>query len=93
MAHYDYRCRTCGVFEVTRPVHAAASQQSCPRCGAPARRLFTPPALVAGETARSRAVEVDRRSAHEPAVVTGPPPRAARPRRPVNPLHATLPRP
>lgn len=93
MARYDYRCRDCGVFEVSRSVHDAVPEPSCPRCGRPGRRLFTPPALVAGDSPRSRAVEADRRSAYEPAVVSSPPPRTPRPQRPANSRHALLPRP
>jgi len=96
MATFDYRCPSCGSFEIRSPVGRAQASAECPRCGATASRVFSAPALLSGDTPLSRAVEADRRSAHEPAVVAAPPaarPRAALPRRSSNPLHAKLPRP
>jgi putative FmdB family regulatory protein len=42
MPAYDYRCTKCErLFEVSRPM-GATSDESCPECGAPAKRVFTP---------------------------------------------------
>jgi putative FmdB family regulatory protein len=92
VALYDYACRACGVVERSLPIGAAPSSLPCPQCGAPARRVFTPPAIGATDTPLRRAHEAAARSADEPAVVRGPPPRPP-PRRSANPLHARLPRP
>jgi putative FmdB family regulatory protein len=92
MARYDYRCAGCGVFEVTRPVGTAPPGLPCPWCGGPSTRVVSAPALLSGPTPATRAVEVADRSAHEPAVVCSPLPRARATRR-SNPLQAALPRP
>ncbi len=42
MPTYDYRCTNCPErFEVTRSMGSAA-EECCPRCGAKAKRVFTP---------------------------------------------------
>lgn len=42
MPDYDYRCTACGtVFEVTRSMGSSA-EECCAKCGAPAKRVFTP---------------------------------------------------
>ena len=42
MPDYDYRCTQCDeVFEVTRPMGASRDER-CPRCGAEARKVFSP---------------------------------------------------
>ena len=93
MALYDYLCAGCDPFEVSRPIGAAGPREGCPYCGSPAERTYSPPAVTSPRSAPNRAREEAARSAHEPRVVSGPPPRAAlRPRSP-NPLHAKLPRP
>jgi putative FmdB family regulatory protein len=92
MARYDYRCRRCGCFEIACLLGTAPPEQPCPGCGEAATRVVSTPALVAGRTAVTRAVEADHRSASEPTVVATPPPR--RPAaRPVGRLRAKLPRP
>lgn len=42
MPTYDYRCTACGAdFEITRPM-GGSSDETCPECDAPAKRVFTP---------------------------------------------------
>ena len=42
MPSYDYRCTTCSErFEITRAMNSTA-EECCPKCGGPAKRLFTP---------------------------------------------------
>ncbi len=42
MPTYDFRCTACETpFEVTRPM-SETREECCPRCGAPASRVFTP---------------------------------------------------
>lgn len=41
MPAYDFRCTQCGeLFEVVRPM-GAKGDECCPRCEAPATRVFT----------------------------------------------------
>lgn len=42
MPVYDYKCTACDErFEVSRQM-GATSDESCPLCGSPAKRVFTP---------------------------------------------------
>jgi putative FmdB family regulatory protein len=42
MPAYDFKCTACGaVFEITRRA-GEATPVTCPACGAPAKRVFTP---------------------------------------------------
>ena len=62
MPKYDFKCASCAlVFEAVRSFAEAADPAACPRDGAPAERLFSPPAdiLVRGGFRDS----LDRRSA------------------------------
>ncbi|MDQ3864775.1 MAG: zinc ribbon domain-containing protein [Actinomycetota bacterium] len=93
MALYDYLCKECGPFEVSRPLGTAGPREGCPICGRTAGRTYGPPAVTSPRSALNRAREAADRSAHEPRVLSGPPPRAARRPHSPNPLHAKLPRP
>lgn len=93
MALYDYLCAECGPFEVSRPIGTAGQRESCPECGQPAERTYSAPAVTSPGSAVGRAREAAERSAHEPGLVNGTPPRAARQPGSTNPLHAKLPRP
>jgi putative FmdB family regulatory protein len=90
---YQYLCAGCGPFEVSRPIGTAGPREGCPACGRLAARTFSTPALTSPRSAPNRVREAADRSAHEPRLVSGPPPRAARSRRSFNPLHVKLPRP
>ena len=47
MPKYDFRCPHCDlVFEAVRSFAEAADPALCPRDGAPAGRLFSPPAYI-----------------------------------------------
>ena len=42
MPAYDYRCTVCDErFEITRPM-GSKSDETCPVCDAPAKRIFSP---------------------------------------------------
>jgi putative FmdB family regulatory protein len=90
---YDYLCKNCGPFEVSRPIGTPGPSEGCPICGCPAGRMYSAPAVTSPRSAANRAREAAEGSAHEPRMVSNPPPRAARRTRPTNPLHAKLPRP
>ncbi|MFF7242299.1 FmdB family zinc ribbon protein [Embleya sp. NPDC008237] len=91
MATYVYRCADCGDFELVRPLGEAGPDERCPGCAAPGRRVWTAPRLGnSGVGMRTAAAE--ERSAHAPAVTSGPPPRPGV-RGSGDPRHARLPRP
>jgi hypothetical protein len=48
----------------------ADSPGTCPACGVPARRVFTPPGLALLTRPLRRALDLEEKSAHEPSVVT-----------------------
>lgn len=96
MATYDFTCSDHGVTTVTMPMTEVGDSHPCPRCSAPARRVFTPPRLSLGDSAARRLLDATTATAHEPAVVSSVPgrSRAPVPRRPVaDPRTAKLPRP
>jgi putative FmdB family regulatory protein len=43
---YDYRCSACDHFYEKQEGFDAPSTQPCPRCGAPARRVYSPPPII-----------------------------------------------
>lgn len=69
MAIYAFTCEDCGPFELLRPMAEAAAPASCPRCGAAARRVFTPPGLAMLAAPMRRVLNEEDKSAHEPDVV------------------------
>jgi putative FmdB family regulatory protein len=75
MPLYEYRCEQCGPFDHRRDAEQANVPVPCPRCEAPARRVYTPPWTRTGPAAGASAAErarVDRALSGEP-VVTGRP--------------------
>jgi putative FmdB family regulatory protein len=67
---YAYTCAACGPFDVARPMAEAAVPARCPGCGKEARRVFTPPGLALLGRPVRRALDMEEKSAHEPAVVS-----------------------
>jgi putative FmdB family regulatory protein len=67
---YAFTCWTCGPFEVTRGMAQSAAPISCPNCGGDARRVFTPPALALLSKPVRGLLDLEQRSAHEPAMVS-----------------------
>lgn len=70
MAVYAFSCADCGPFDIVRPMGQADSAACCPGCGGDARRVFTPPGVARVEKSVRRALEIEEKSAHEPAVVS-----------------------
>lgn len=95
MAIYEYRCEIDGAFEVSLPMGTAPEAFECSACGGRAQRIVSMPSVRTGaRTAWLGAVDRARRSAHEPEVVTSPPPvRSSQRRVPYNPAWRGLPRP
>ncbi|GAA2373015.1 zinc ribbon domain-containing protein [Dactylosporangium salmoneum] len=92
MATYGYRCPRDGDFDVSFPIGDAAARVPCRVCGGEAVRVYTAPLLGRGPGPLAAHIERSERSAEEPEVVSGPPVRH-RPRRPVHPATARLPKP
>jgi putative FmdB family regulatory protein len=93
VATYEYRCGTCGGFDVRFTLGTAADQSPCPSCGIPARRAFSSPSLVAtGPASLNMLRGLDERSQDAPDVVTEVPAKA-REVAPAHPALARLPRP
>ncbi|QSE85136.1 zinc ribbon domain-containing protein [Rhodococcus koreensis] len=96
MPLYEFRCAAdCGPFERSFPMADAPRSITCPGCERDAARLVSSPRLGHGSSSAMNLLDRTKRSAHEPDVVTGPPPPATAGRPPVtsNPLHRRLPRP
>jgi putative FmdB family regulatory protein len=68
VALYAFTCAGCGPFDLVRPMADASSPARCPACGAPARRVFTPPRLRLVAAPHRVALESEERSAHEPEI-------------------------
>jgi putative FmdB family regulatory protein len=65
---YTFKCAGCGPFDLVRPMDEAGAPGTCPACGASARRVFTPPGVPLLARPVRRALDLEERSAHEPAV-------------------------
>jgi putative FmdB family regulatory protein len=48
MPLYDFRCDDCGSFEIWRTMAEFSQPVHCPTCTEPAKRVFSPPALLSG---------------------------------------------
>jgi putative FmdB family regulatory protein len=70
MPVYAFSCAACGGFELRRPMAQAAEPASCPACGTDARRVFHPPGLARLARPVRGMLDMEEKSAHEPAVVT-----------------------
>ncbi|MDT2008483.1 zinc ribbon domain-containing protein [Rhodococcus opacus] len=96
MPLYEFRCAAdCGQFERSYPMADVPRSIPCPGCDGDAARLVSSPRLGHGSSPAMNLLDSTKRSAHEPAVVAGPPARPSAGRSPVttNPLHRRLPRP
>lgn len=91
MASYQYRCTSCGPFDVIRPIGRTLPEEPCATCAVPARRVFTAPMVTRTSAPLARALHAQEASAHEPRVVTDLPPVRRRPTPPVDPRQARLP--
>lgn len=94
MPTYQYRCDTCGRFDLMRAMADVEATPACPDCGKAARRVFGLPGVATVDPGMRRALDASSRSAESPQVVTNAPGRARR-ATPIttDPRHAKLPRP
>jgi len=93
MPTYAYRCSPCGDFDVTKSMQETSTAEACPTCGAPGRRLFSPPLVRRVTPGLSRALSAQERSASAPRVVDAVPPARRPPTRHPDPRQAALPQP
>jgi putative FmdB family regulatory protein len=74
---YEFRCPSCGPFDLRRTMQEAAQAAHCPSCAQPAQRRYTvsggspSTGALRGADKEDRA-RVDRARSGEP-VITGPP--------------------
>ena len=69
MPAYAFTCAGCGPFDLVRPMGQAGAPARCPACGSDARRVFTPPRVALVASPVRRALDMEEKSAQEPAVV------------------------
>lgn len=69
MPVYAYTCAGCGPFDLVRPIGQTGTPARCPACRGEARRVFTPPSLALLSRPVRQALDMEEKSAHEPAVV------------------------
>jgi putative FmdB family regulatory protein len=48
MPLYEFQCSDCGLFDQWRTMAECHAPAYCPSCEKPARRVFSPPALLSG---------------------------------------------
>lgn len=48
MPLYEFRCHKCGPFEKLLTIAECSSPMTCPACEEPAKRIFSPPAVLSG---------------------------------------------
>ncbi|MEV0634566.1 zinc ribbon domain-containing protein [Streptomyces sp. NPDC050619] len=93
MATYQYRCTSCGAFDVIRPMGRALAEEPCDTCGDQARRVFSAPMLTRTSAPLARALRAQEASAHAPQVVTEVPSARRGPALAADPRQALLPKP
>lgn len=48
MPLYEFRCDPCGIFDQWRTLAEFDAPAYCPTCQQPAKRIFSPPAVLSG---------------------------------------------
>lgn len=74
---YEFRCQSCGPFDLRREMQNASDVATCPSCARSARRVYSVPAFRLENRPLRDAAKVDRRRMErarsgEP-LITGPP--------------------
>jgi putative FmdB family regulatory protein len=70
MPLYEFRCNDCGSFDEWRKMAESSHPAYCPTCTQPAKRLFSPPAVLSGSLrlkVENREPQLVKRSEQEPA--------------------------
>lgn len=70
MPVYEYECSACGVFTAVAGLARYQEPARCPRCGEPAPRIMSAPALRRLSEPIVRALSRAERSRSEPQVVS-----------------------
>lgn len=74
MAVYQYRCPTCGVFDVVRGMGTASPSEHCMTCGSAARRSYSAPHVNRTPRPLADALNRAEKSREQPEVVNRIPP-------------------
>jgi putative FmdB family regulatory protein len=77
---YEYRCRSCGRFEVAQPMGAAPGSCPCVQCGEPSPRAYSAPHTNRTSAPLAAALTRAEKSRDEPEIVTELPARRGKPR-------------
>lgn len=95
MVTYRYACADHGPVEVRLPMGSAPDTLACPRCGDPARRVFTGPMLSTPHRDALKVIDATKATSDQPEVVTSLPRgrRHRQPMAPPDPRLRRLPRP
>lgn len=93
LALYQYMCETDGAFERTLPMPRSSEVQTCPTCGVASRKVFVAPRLSLGDARARTLLDATARTADNPPVVSGLPPRTSSGHLVTNPATLRLPRP
>jgi predicted nucleic acid-binding Zn ribbon protein len=93
MAGYQYRCATHGFINTQFRIGTAPASLTCESCRAPARRVFSLPALTTRSNAGLKALDMHEKSRSSPGLVTRSTDPAGSPRSGIDPRHNRLPRP
>lgn len=80
MAIYQYRCPTCGLFDVVRPMGTASDSEHCVACGSSAARSYSMPYLNRTPRPLADALTRAEKSREQPEVVDRIPPGRRLPR-------------
>lgn len=69
MPVYEYECRSCGTFPLTRSIEERDVPAECPECFGIARRQITAPNLSLMGASRRQAFQRNEKSQHEPGTL------------------------
>ena len=77
MPLYEFRCQSCGSFDLHRDMQDATDTTRCPGCDHPARRVYSvsgfgPTSRSLRDATKTERARIDRARSGEP-VLTGPP--------------------
>lgn len=73
MPTYSFDCREHGPHDVVLAMASVTGSHPCPACGAPSRRVFTPPRLNLGDSRARALIDATKATADAPPVVTSIP--------------------
>jgi len=74
---YQFRCRSCGPFDLGQAMQNASNVASCPSCSQTARRIYSSPAIrlekrPLRDATRADRQRLDRARSGEPVITSRP---------------------